>query len=162
MQTFCIFWMYKSFYFVIMWSIWMVKRNTNNKKLINLDETGMRCVCNTQDPSRTDTDTHIQPVTKLSNSHQAKTMLKPNKAALWSLLPDTANYQYSISILSGRGNRGINFRPLCFPSSLSWNRLCLLTNLLSCFDHKCDYHHTRDNKTPYLCCTKEHELKPKL
>lgn len=89
-------------------------------------------------------------------------MLKPNKAALWSLFPDTANYQYCISILSVRGNKRINFRPLWFPSSLSWSRLCLLTNLLPCFDHKCDYHHTRDNKTPYLCCTKDHELKPKL
>lgn len=107
-----------------------------------------------------------KPIYSISNKTikfpSSQTMLKANKAALWSLLPDTANYQYSIFILSVRGNRGINFRPLCFPSSLSWSRVCLLTNLLSCFDHKCDYHHTRDNKTPYLCCTKEHELKPKL
>lgn len=137
---------------------------SSNIELQLLDETGVWCICvKTRLPhSQTQGPAHVKSGTKLSNSHPAKTLLKANKTALWSLLPDTANYQYGISILSVRGNRGINFRPLCFLSSISWSRLCLLTNLLSCFDHKCDYHHTRDNKTPYLCCTKEHELKPKL
>lgn len=75
---------------------------------------------------------------------------------------NTANYQYIIFILSVGGNRGINFGTICFHSLLSLSRLCWLTNLLSCFDHKCDYHHTRDIKTPYLRCAKEHALKPEL
>ncbi len=122
----------------------------------------MSCIHNASlSHAGTNTDLHEPSVQTIKFTY-SQNPVKSNNVALWSLLRDTANYQYSISILSVRGNRGINFRPLCFPSSLSWSRLCLLTNLLSCFDHKCDYHHTRDNKTPYLCCTKEYELKPKL
>lgn len=47
--------------------------------------------------------------------------------------------------------------PSSAPSLLE--QTCLLTNLQSCFDKKCDYRHTTDNKSPYLLCSKEHEFK---
>lgn len=47
--------------------------------------------------------------------------------------------------------------PSWAPSLLE--QTCLLTNLHSCFDQKCDYRRTRDNKSSYLLCSKEHEFK---
>ena len=94
------------------------------------------------------THAHVQSVRKLPNSHRTEIMLEPNKAALWSLQPDTANYKYNFSILSVRGNRGINLgaSPLLPLPSRDADYVYWLISF-SCFDHNVITSHIRDNKT---------------